>query len=589
MTMQGGKFVPAALAGVVVAVIAVAAIVTIGATQDGHADRKEAPAGISTRKGGEISGGSPIASAPSNSRPASGNTSDGGEEAQPPTNSAPTGIGPASEQAKPEVPFDPGNPLLGGFPVLITPDESRIRPRLNEKDRVHDSTGVWVDPERVRELRASWPYVTEPRGLVRADINVREFDGRAEPDGTITARMIRVSDGECWQLTSKMKDPPRADGFRHFRFFVPVSAGDSYQFQVEDAQGRRARGHMPYPSLAHTGVQSNRLFHRRGEARLELRLVGPDQNPRARTVLVVNENGQPVADVTLTQEAQEWGRSDTRGIIEWPFPPISRYQEPGDKFVRSPDGKSMMRVPSGDPPIPPRHELGFILHAAGYVPIIIPREEVADAGAGPLTIKLKAREFVVSVSTPPVDERYLWLGDLTQQGRVNGESISWPMSEILRAGWDLMPLAPETSLKTWEEVYHHLTRRGQSFEAWRAMSAADALSPGYEYGRIRDQPFRPGDSDNSTDTYADGLIEATGRPYHKIWPDYYGAWYNGRWRYESGRFDVVLPYPGKFLLLVGEEYREGMRHSKPGQLTHVLYINALDPKAAKGELIRCPD
>ena len=88
---------------------------------------------------------------------------------------------------------------------------------------------------------------------------------------------------------------------------------------------------------------------------------------------------------------------------------------------------------------------------------------------------------------------------------------------------------------------------------------------------------------------AEKLAQALGRRPTEHWAEY-AHWYYGRWDYDEreGRFDVVLPFPGRFLLAVGEYNRGAKGDERNGKLTHVLYIDARNPAELKSKLLIHP-
>lgn len=288
--------------------------------------------------------------------------------------------------------------------------------------------------------------------------------------------------------------------------------------------------------------------------------------------MITDGQGRAIKDAIVLREGQELGRSGVDGMIEWPLLPTSPR-------------------PSGTPAAhswPQLHELVFIVHAPGHVPVMLTRSDVEQPDLGPLNVVMRAPEFVATVYGSVSDERCLYLGARRYEGGSNARE-----SRILRANWDLLPLRPEMSVKDWPTAYGELLRYNQTEEQWALLNRVIKNHPSNDpFSKERPhplvKPFSRGEPDDFHRSWADGLEAALERPYHPFWPDVYGGWYFRRWRYKDGRFDIALPYPGKFLLLVGEEFRENATHSLIDQINHILYIDATDQDNIKGELFRCP-
>ncbi len=485
--------------------------------------------------------------------------------------------------------------MAKNHPLAFPPSGWDKASGLNELGAIENpdigiTQGVFVDsPHRqsVWGARRSAFHPSNPDGTLGLRVTAFDFEGQ-DTSARFEAVVIRLRDRASWRIA--------ASGSDTVDFLLPVSDGDTFQVQLRADDGRAALGYLPVPGSLSRGSRpgSTRDLYRRGTVVMGLRLIAPDQQPRARGVQVLDASGQPVAGAAILQGGQEFGRSDSAGMIDWPFPPTY----PADPVMRE---EIVGRTGSGEPITrkvpdqnwPPVPERGFMLSAPGYVPVFLPRGEVADAGQAALQVRLMAREFVASVQGAPIDYRFMCLAANIPS------SDGWhsKTSEILSLGWDLLPLEPSAQVATWDDAYYYLAFNGYGRERWaelRKLGKTRCEPTSLERHRVSARPFtkgwvEPGDGSWQSPSWGDGLEAAVGRPYHELWPDFYGGWYNGRWKYEAGQFDVVLPYPGKFLLLVGEEYREGMNSSTPGQVNHVLYIDALDPANVKGELFRCPD
>lgn len=406
----------------------------------------------------------------------------------------------------------------------------------------------------------------DPDGVLDIELKVQNFDGSAADGKTLTLNVIRIRDSAAWSVEC----PQTYLGF--LRMLVPVAEGDQYQIQLTSGDHATVLAHIPCALVWPRYLLDLPVYDlfRRGRISLEVRLIPHDASPQARPLLVSDSQGRPLKDAVVLCEPQELGRSGPDGVIRWPLMP-ARLQDSGLPF-----DKPFVR------------DLCYVVRAPGYVPVMLTRSEVEQADLGPLSVVMRAPEFVATVYASVSDERCLYLGAREYEGGAYARH-----SEILRANWDLLPLRPEMTVKDWPTAYRELQRYNQTEERWAVLHrmsknhpSNDPFSPDRHHPRVK--PFSRGEPDDYHCSWADGLEAALERPYHPFWPDVYGGWYMRRWRYKDGRFDVALPYPGKFLLLVGEEFRENATHSGMGQINHVLYIDATDQDNVKSELFRCP-
>ena len=469
-----------------------------------------------------------------------------------------------------QLPFlPPEHPLWLEFPGWIPESELSSR---EEKSEI--SEGDWIYGDFVNDdVRQNFPGElmdrrdgtfdrANPDGALQVTVGVARFDAWPSFDQKdmgyqprFEATLIRTRDSASWKVSKKN------EGSTTLNFLVPVSDGDKFQLQVLGEDGARAIAYLPVPgTLGNMADSEGRNLFRAGRVNLCVLMIEPDQTPRARTVLVRGANGVPIKGAVILQFGQELGRSDASGTIVWAVPPA---------------GKDTKKRPYG----------GVFVHAPGFAPLFLQRDQVEDESAGPLEVSFASRELLVSVRSS-IDDRFLALTGLDKEQL--GSSRNW--SEILMLGWDLLSLADDAEVFGWFDVFYYLTYSHRDKAWWleRRANFANETNPVHpERKRVSKLPFYTGTEPQSS--WADGLEQAIGRPYHELWPRFYGGWYNGRWTYKDGRFDVVLPYPGKFLLLVGEEYRDNMPNTKPGRLNRVLYIDATDPLNPKGALYGCPD
>lgn len=278
-----------------------------------------------------------------------------------------------------------------------------------------------------------------------------------------------------------------------------------------------------------------------------------------RSVVALNENGLPVRDAMLVHGAQIFGHSNASGALRFPWPgPLDYGESPGkirEKF--------------------------FFVSAPGYVPVLLERSALENA-AGPVEVTLKARELLVSVYETVPRPEVLKLGANVDR-----------QSAILDAGLDLFPVPDDwPEFQEWTDVQRAI---GYGFhpERYETHRANGKLQDYHPYDVIRfyqtkgTGPYEPGHEFGGDG--ARKLADALGRRATEHWPEY-ARWYYGRWDYDEreGRFDVVLPFAGRFLLAVGE-YNHGPKgDERNGGLTHVLYIDARNPARLQSKLLIHP-
>jgi len=206
---------------------------------------------------------------------------------------------------------------------------------------------------------------------------------------------------------------------------------------------------------------------------------------------------------------------------------------------------------SGSPP-PSAHRNRVAFHAPGFLPRFVDLDDPLGAPASPLLIELSARELAVSVNArldKPSDLNF------------SNWHLAW-------RGWDLIPVPGVTQL-----------------------DYAFALDTPYTPSIRRPLLSGEGMGHPTLDT-ASGLAKVLGENPKATWPCDYGGWYFHQWRYDeaAGRFDIVLPHPGHFGLVVAcGEYRrwkgELVRFHDP---YIVLHIDATDPANVTGKLHYAP-
>ncbi|MBZ0135655.1 MAG: hypothetical protein K8I27_04725 [Planctomycetes bacterium] len=239
-----------------------------------------------------------------------------------------------------------------------------------------------------------------------------------------------------------------------------------------------------------------------------------------------------------------------------------------------------MSKPTNMPKSQGREEC-FFVSAPGYVPVLLERSALENA-VGPVEVTLKARELLVSIHETVPHPEVLKLGANVDR-----------QSAILDAALDLFPVPEDwPEFNDWTDVqraigYGYFPER---FDRHRANGKLQEYHP-YDVIRFYQTkgtgPYEPGHEFG-----ADGarkLAEVLGRRATEHWPEY-ARWYYGRWDYDEreGRFDVVLPFPGRFLLAVGE-YNHGPKgDERNGGLTHVLYIDARNPARLQSKLLIHP-
>lgn len=285
--------------------------------------------------------------------------------------------------------------------------------------------------------------------------------------------------------------------------------------------------------------------------------VFPASHSNFRHATVVDADGAPVADAMLTFDGvQILGRSDQSGLLRFPWQP-ARENAPENNRIR---------------------EKYFFVSAPGYVPLLLERAELESATA-PVQVVLRAPELLISAHHTVPDPSALKLG-------LSGMSFILGMG-----GRDLIPIPDDhPAVDTWEDVFVITHHRGdfdrlQRFRSlgWQEADSTQLWRSNFDLAAS----FKPGDKFGGFG--ARKLGEVLGRTPSSSW-EAYSKWYYGRWDYDEreGRFDVALPYAGRFLLLVGEYHSAKTADYADGALTHALYIDARDPANLKSKLIIHP-
>jgi hypothetical protein len=279
-----------------------------------------------------------------------------------------------------------------------------------------------------------------------------------------------------------------------------------------------------------------------------------------REIRVVDGDGKPMRDAVLTYRGvQIFGRSDASGMLRFPWP------------------AELTDVPEYDR----IREHFFFLSAPGYVPVLLERS-VLENETGPVKVTLKARELLVSVHEMVPHPEVLRLAANPDR-----------QSSILEYGVDLIPLPSDfLEILTWDDA--HRAAYGEWAHSYDKKLASGKLELFWGFGTTSTGPYTS-DHEFGGES-AEKLADALGREPTEHWPEY-ARWYYGRWDYDEreGRFDVVLPFAGRFLLAVGEYNRGAKGEATPdgyptinGKLTHVLYIDARNPAELKSKLLIHP-
>ncbi len=196
-----------------------------------------------------------------------------------------------------------------------------------------------------------------------------------------------------------------------------------------------------------------------------------------------------------------------------------------DGIISPPMWGEFLNEPNSEPhkTLPWRFNARFAVHAPGCVPIFITREEIAQADQPPIDVCLRARELAVTV--------------------FDGVGLEFHLGH----GAHLDAL---TELKSTPVV-----------------TDAKSLKVALQVSSI----------------YLRNLPTAVGQPAQSTWPEDYGYWYCKQWIYDAraGRWDVVLPYAGKFALMVGYQ-------DQTQAVSIYLYIDASDPGNVTGRVIAAP-
>ncbi|MCA8913883.1 MAG: hypothetical protein KDB90_00625 [Planctomycetes bacterium] len=411
-----------------------------------------------------------------------------------------------------------------------------------------------------------WAYRQTPKSFGMGD-----FFDPMQPDGMLAIRPRWVDHDQSmgWRKGS-IAEATSHDGALVYTsdarkdevaFVIP------YSYRRSDIIGLRITGPNMLPVEAVIGQAGcvrthgglNSLRHQilvTGEARPRLR-VFPVDYADVHQILVRNVAGRPVSGAMLTCDGvQILGRSSDIGVLRYPWPSelvdVGEHDKIQEKF--------------------------FVVSAPGYVPVLLERSALEDT-TNPIEVTLKARELLVSVWETLPHPEVLKLGANERR-----ESV------ILDAGFDLIPVPEEwPDFNDWSDVHKALIYGFQPAMYDRRLAKGDIHLDDFfnSYQTRGTGPFEPGHTFG--DQGACKLAEAIGQEPTEHWPEY-ARWYYGRWNYDEseGRFDVVLPFPGRFLLAVGE-YNHGVKSDqRNGKLTHALYIDARNPAELKSKLLVHP-
>lgn len=399
------------------------------------------------------------------------------------------------------------------------------------------------------------------------------FFDPARPDGMLVIEVdfIPLDESEEWRKGC-VAEATSHDGAFVYRYPEDRGAIDfavPYSYRRTETVGLRITGPNMLPAEAIIGqaglgkkgggaISMRESILTEGLAKPNLRVFPADYND-FREILVTDGDGNPVKDAMLTYRGvQIFGRSDANGLLRYPWP-ANTWKKTRENF--------------------------FFLSAPGYVPVLLERPQLEKATA-PVNVTLRARELLVSVYETVPNPDVLRLGaNLGRHSSVldaNADVVAIPTK------WDVMDQWTDAIRTIWfgcsRSEYDDLLAKGESHStdfippygngppSWRTTSL-HPYTPGHELG----------------DESARKLADALGREPTEHWP-MYARWYYGRWDYveREGRFDVVLPFPGRFLLAVGE-YNHGPKNDeRNGKLTHVLYIDARDPANVKSKLLIHP-
>ena len=387
------------------------------------------------------------------------------------------------------------------------------------------------------------------------------FFDPAQPDGilVITAHFLPNDASLEWRKDC-VAEATSHDGafvYRYPEYQNGISFAVPYSYHRTETVGLRITGPNMLPVEAIIGqVGPGELREKiltEGEVRPSFRVFPADYND-FREILVTDGEGNPVKDAMLTYNGvQIFGRSDASGRLRFPWPAARDYVPERDRI----------------------REKYFFLSAPGYVPVLFERSQLEKANA--LTnVTLKARELLVSVYETVPDP------DVLRLGIIPGSNSS----VILHGNIDLIPLQDDYPvIEDWNDFHRALFgKNGHWYDRQREQGEL-AEFPGFHTGGTG--PYEP--DHEFGDESARKLAEALGRRPTEHWP-LYARWYYGRWDYieREGRFDVVLPFAGRFMLAVGEYNRGPKNYEHNGKLTHVLYIDARDPTNVKSKLLIHP-
>lgn len=380
-----------------------------------------------------------------------------------------------------------------------------------------------------------------PDGMLIIDVS--DYGASLEPPMS-SATVDVISDDGKHIYTYSVSNPGT------IRFAVP------YSYARMETVGVRITGPSMLPIEAvvsqTAGTHLRRQILVEGRAWLRLRSFHSSYAD-LRSIHVRDDGGNNVSGALLTCDGiQILGRADSSGVLAFPWP--QRLQD-------VPEHESIQ-------------EKYFFVSAPGYVPVLLERSALENAD-GPFEVTLKARELLISAYELVPHPEVLHLGANLDHH-----------SSILQRGIDLIPIPDDyPAIEDWSDFHRALFgRNGKWYDRHRENGDLPEF-PEFETGGTA--PYKPGHKFGGEG--ASKLAEVLGRQPTEHWPEY-AHWYYGRWDYDEreGRFDVVLPFPGRFLLAVGE-FNHGVKgDERNGGLTHVLYIDARNPAELRSKLLIHP-
>lgn len=337
--------------------------------------------------------------------------------------------------------------------------------------------------------------------------------------------------GQGWMFSPRRQD---GGGYSSVGIIVPFEKRDVLVVRAGRTDGVVGEALVTDMGLGQGNYEDRRSVNSSGTVKVLLEPLGTLKSFYSCILNVADTNGTPVEGAVVLYGSQILGRTDSAGVAQVRVPGIRHRDD--------------------ETPTSSRNYIS--IWNAGYAPFFFSRAELASM-SWDVRVRLAAKEMLASAPVH-MDPAYL-VRDFA--------------SGIMQSGNDLLPLADEFSGSSWEDtVAPWLTGTdGNKVEgAW--------VQSGLAFGGKRAGAY-------GLRGYADGLERALGTKRRDHWPYTYGQWYHNRWVYEDGVITASLPYAGKFLLFLGEGIEAGVDTST---LTHVLFIDARDPKHVTGKLLVRP-